>query len=138
MKILVASFTYPPNKDGVRTIAVQGEKLIQTFAPRSFDLAYASNALDHALDPVDVIKQMCSLINAEGQVYLWHFANVAIEERYRGLHQWNFERIGRDMRISDGKKSFLLSKRIMPGCLVDCRDESAFGSKVVVTTIRKQ
>jgi len=120
----------------IRSIAVQGERLAETFSPGSFDLAYASNSLDHALNPVDVIRQMCSLLAPQGRAYLWHFVNCGIGERYVGLHQWNFSNSNGDMRIDDGRKSFLLSVELGPSWCVDAQDDHAFGSDVVMTTIR--
>jgi SAM-dependent methyltransferase len=120
----------------VRTIAVQGEKLAQSFPPKSFDLAYASNSLDHAKDPVDVIRQMCALLKPQGRAYLWHFVNCGIGERYVGLHQWNFSGAADDMLVDDGRRRVSLQAALGPAWRVASRGERAFGADVVVTTIR--
>jgi SAM-dependent methyltransferase len=119
----------------VRTIAVQGETLAETFPPRSFDLAYASNSLDHAKDPVEVIRQMCTLLKPGGRAYLWHFVNCGIGERYAGLHQWNFSGQPDDLFIDDGRRRVSLQTELGPAWIVASRAEHAFGSDVVVTTI---
>lgn len=119
----------------VRTIAVQGEKLTQSFPPNSFDLAYASNSLDHAKDPVDVIRQMCALLKPQGRAYLWHFVNCGIGERYVGLHQWNFSGVADDMLVDDGRRRVSLQAALGPAWRVASRGERAFGADVVITTI---
>src|SRR5690242_21051489 len=73
----------------VRTIVCRGEEIAERFAPRSFDVAYARNALDHSSDPRAVIEQMLTL--ATGFVALRHYRNEAVVERYEELHQWNFD-----------------------------------------------
>ncbi len=122
----------------VRTIKCEGEKLADLFPSSSFDLAYASNSLDHAYSPLEVIKQMLSVLKPGRSVYLWHFANCGLGERYQGLHQWNFCRKGQDLEINDGRKSLLLSSALGPKCLIKCWDDFAFNSPVVVTTILKK
>ena len=121
----------------VRTVKFEGETLAEHFPRESFDLAYASNSLDHAYSPIDVIRQMILLLRPGGSIYLWHFANCGITERYKGLHQWNFCRRGNDMEISDGKTGALLADYLGPDVMIRCRDDSAFDSVIVVATITK-
>src|SRR3954465_8257294 len=73
----------------VRTQACRGEEITTRFAPKSFDIAYARNALDHSSDPRGVIEQMLAL--ATHFVALRHYRNEAVVERYEELHQWNFD-----------------------------------------------
>jgi hypothetical protein len=42
----------------VRTEPLRGEDLLSRFAPDSFDVAFARNALDHAVDPLPIIHNM--------------------------------------------------------------------------------
>jgi SAM-dependent methyltransferase len=80
----------------VRTERRQGEDLLSRFAPDSFDVVFARNALDHTLDPLPIIHKMVSVARPGGHVVLRHVPNEAVTERYRQLHQWNFdERDGR-------------------------------------------
>ncbi|HWN95605.1 MAG TPA: class I SAM-dependent methyltransferase, partial [Methylomirabilota bacterium] len=88
----------------VRTTFALAEDLESAFPPDSFDLAYASNALDHCRDPLQAIRQMVRVVKPGSHVYLWHFANVGVAECYTGLHQWNFEIKQGDFVISDGRK----------------------------------
>lgn len=75
----------------VRTISVAGEALLEHFGSRRFDIAYASNALDHSADPLTIISNMVALVRAGGVVILRHKRNEGESARYGGLHQWNFD-----------------------------------------------
>ncbi len=75
----------------VRTIPVAGEELLERFAPSSFDIAYATNALDHSADPLAIIANMITLVRPGGAVILRHKRNEGASARYSGLHAWNFD-----------------------------------------------
>jgi len=75
----------------VRTIAVAGERLLEHFGSRRFDVAYATNALDHSADPLAIISNMVTLVRPGGAVLLRHKRNEGQSARYGGLHQWNFD-----------------------------------------------
>ena len=75
----------------VRTTQLEGERLVDHFGHDHFDIAYARNALDHAVDPVLIIEQMLAVVRPGGHVVLRHSRNEAVKESYVQLHQWNFE-----------------------------------------------
>jgi SAM-dependent methyltransferase len=75
----------------VRTIRVAGEALLEQFEPASFDLAYATNALDHSADPLTIISNMVTVVRPGGAVILRHKRNEGASARYSGLHAWNFD-----------------------------------------------
>jgi SAM-dependent methyltransferase len=77
----------------VRTIRVAGEALLEHFAPASFDIAYATNALDHSADPLTIISNMVTLVRPGGAVILRHKRNEGASARYSGLHAWNFDAV---------------------------------------------
>jgi SAM-dependent methyltransferase len=83
----------------VRTIAVAGESLLEHFGARRFDIAYASNALDHSADPVRIISNMVSLVRPGGVVLLRHKRNEGASARYGGLHQWNFDVVAGELVV---------------------------------------
>jgi SAM-dependent methyltransferase len=125
-------------KPPVSTEEGHGEKLLERFAADSFDLAYASNALDHSYDPMLAIEQMFAVVKPGGSVYLWHFAHVGIAEGYEGLHQWDFERKGDDMTISNGKGVRLSLATTFAGRgEVHCHLEKFLDQTVVVARVRK-
>ena len=81
-----ASLTPP-----VWTIHVAGEALLEHFGTGTFDIAYASNALDHSADPFIIISNMVAVVRRGGVVLLRHKRNEGESARYGGLHQWNFD-----------------------------------------------
>jgi len=83
----------------VRTIAVAGEALLEHFGPRRFDIAYASNSLDHSADPVRIISNMVDLVRPGGAVLLRHKRNEGASAQYGGLHQWNFDVVDDDLIV---------------------------------------
>jgi SAM-dependent methyltransferase len=86
-RLLRAASLRPP----VPTIPVAGEDLLEHFGSRTFDIAYASNALDHSADPLKIISNMVTLVRPGGAVLLRHKRNEGSVARYGGLHQWNFD-----------------------------------------------
>jgi SAM-dependent methyltransferase len=114
-----------------------GEKLTERFEPNSFDLAYASNSLDHSYDPMVVIRQMLAVVKPSHYVYLWHFANAGVLERYTGLHQWNFEIHKGDVTLGNGQRTFSITDVFQTQAEVACESQTAFGSKVIVTRLKK-
>jgi SAM-dependent methyltransferase len=75
----------------IRTLAVAGEALLEHFGSRRFDIAYATNSLDHSADPFAIISNMVSVVRPGGVVLLRHKRNEGESARYGGLHQWNFD-----------------------------------------------
>jgi SAM-dependent methyltransferase len=125
---------HPP----ILTQVGHGEKLTEQFEKDSFDLAYASNSLDHSYDPLLAIEQMFSVIKPGASVYLWHFAKVGLQEAYHGLHQWNFDIEHGKLLLSDGRGTCHELGKIFHGRAgVTCEFTSFTGSTVVVGRLRK-
>jgi SAM-dependent methyltransferase len=90
---LLAEFGIEPP---VPTVPGIGETLRDQFADGSFDVAIATNTLEHSYDPVAALDNMLHVVRPGGLVLLDHHRNEAENRLYRGLHQWNFdERDGR-------------------------------------------
>jgi SAM-dependent methyltransferase len=83
----------------IRTIAVAGEALLERFGSDRFDIAYASNSLDHSADPFTIISNMVSVVRTGGIVLLRHKRNEGESALYGGLHQWNFDVAGGDLLL---------------------------------------
>ena len=77
----------------IRTICVAGEALLEHFGSRTFDIAYAINALDHSADPFTIISNMVAVVRVGGVVILRHKRNEGESALYGGLHQWNFDAV---------------------------------------------
>jgi SAM-dependent methyltransferase len=86
-RLLLDAGLEPP----IRTIRVAGEDLVEHFGSRRFDIAYATNALDHSADPFTIISNMVAVVRPGGTVLLRHKRNEGESARYGGLHQWNFD-----------------------------------------------
>lgn len=96
----------------VRTRVAYAEKLSQEFSPNTFDFSHARNSLDHALDPIEAIRQMVHVVKPGGHVYLWHVARVGEEENYKGLHQWNFDCVDGEFVVGNGKKNVRIREEV--------------------------
>lgn len=114
-----------------------GEKLLETFPPDYFDLAYASNSLDHSYNPLKAIEQMLAVIKPGSYVYLWHFSNAGTHECYNGLHQWNFDINRGDFVIRSGKITHSLASHFGPAIQLGCERTRAFNADVVIAKIKK-
>lgn len=81
------------------------EKL--TYPNKSFDIVHCVNALDHTHHPDKALKELIRV--AKEFVYLRHNENEGEEQKYSGLHRWNIEMAGKDVRFWNPKREFLLS-----------------------------
>jgi len=116
---------------------VHGEKLLETFPANSFDLAYASNSLDHSYDPLLVIEQMLGVVRPGRYVYLWHFANGGVTEEYTGLHQWNFDIRNGDFVLDNGRITRSVGAAFKGRAELSTQRLRAFNSNVVVARLKK-
>ena len=89
----------------IRTMPVAGEDLVEHFGSRRFDIAYATNALDHSADPLLIISNMVSVVRPGGVVFLRHKRNEGESASYGGLHQWNFDVIGERLVLWSSARS---------------------------------
>lgn len=118
----------------VRTEWCEGEALVRRFGHNGFDFAYARNALDHAHDPCDVIRQMVTLTRPGGWVILRHRPNEADSAGHRGLHQWNFQLRDGHFWIAGGTTSHDMTAELDHVAATDCRMDGPW----LVCAIRKR
>ncbi len=115
-----------------------GEKLPELFEKNFFDLALASNSLDHSYDPLLVIRHMISAVKPGCHVYLGHFKNEAIAAGYTGLHQWNFSLEGGDMILCDGRKRrHSLREEFKGVATLECETQEWVGRPAVIGRLKK-
>ncbi len=105
----------------VHTTWCQGELLRERFQPESFHLVYSQNALDHSYDPVAIIEQMVALALPGHYVVLEHRRNEGENERYRGLHQWNFDLDRGDFVIWNAQGRTNMTERLASQATIRCR-----------------
>jgi SAM-dependent methyltransferase len=127
----------------VRTLPYHGERILERFAPESFDFAYARNALDHSYDPVLVIQNMLAVVKEQGFVLLRHYRNEGEAGGYSGLHQWNFDLWDDSLVIWNEDCAYNVSQMLCEEAQIECylEDSRAFGgfdhSEWVVCAMRK-
>lgn len=119
--LLDAAGVIPP----VRTRLGHGEKLAERFAPDTFDLAVAINALDHSYDPVRVIAGMVEVVKPGAWVWLTHYINEAEQEHYEGLHQWNFCLDDEQFVIWNKRERLVVAEHLPSAAEIHC--EVTFG-----------
>ncbi len=73
----------------IPTVHGEGETLVAQFGDGAFDGVYCANALDHCHSPIEVVRQMVSVVKPGGAVGLLCYRNGGEREEYGGLHQWN-------------------------------------------------
>jgi SAM-dependent methyltransferase len=83
----------------IRTICVAGEALLEHFGSGRFDIAYATNSLDHSADPFEIISNMVDVVRPGGVVILRHKRNEGESALYGGLHQWNFDEVDSSLLV---------------------------------------
>ena len=105
----------------VPPVACRGEDLTRHFAPGTFDIAFARNALDHSVDPVRVITNMVSLVKDGRFVVLRHRRQEGRGENYWGLHQWNFDADDGQFLVWRGRREKVHMNRVLDAtATVDC------------------
>jgi SAM-dependent methyltransferase len=116
----------------------QGENLLEHFEKNYFDLALASNSLDHSYDPLLIIRHMLTVIRPGCYVYLSHFTNEALTVGYTGLHQWNFSIRKDDMILSDGRNHrYSLKEEFKGVATIECEALQWFGRPGVIAWLKK-
>ena len=71
----------------VKPVSGSGEKLLDIFAERSFDVVYSSNALDHAISPHQSLQNISRVVKEGGLVCLEGFCREGTNAGWEGLHQ---------------------------------------------------
>ena len=107
-----------------------GESLLGPFARQSFDLAWASNALDHCYDPLLVIRNLLALVKPGRSVVLRHYRNEGRHAHYEGMHQWNFDIQDGDLVIGTEAEEHNVSALLQGEARVESflEDSRAFGA----------
>jgi len=122
-------------KPPVVTKSAEAESLSQEFPPFSFDFVHARNCLDHSFDPVLAINEMVKVIKTGCVVYLNHFVNEGRNERYQGLHRWNFHAHNGNLVISSpGRFPVSVTQRLKGQAKVETR---LTPDNYVIAVIRK-
>jgi SAM-dependent methyltransferase len=118
---------------------LDGEDLLERFAPGTFDVAFSRNALDHAIDPVPIIENMLEVVRPGGCVVLRHVPNEAVTEDYHQLHQWNFdERTGHCIVWRNPQQKRDLNHLLADRAEVTCHRDDYDGYQWICCIVRKR
>lgn len=108
----------------VRPVAGEGEALLEVVSERSFDIAYSSNAIDHAANPLACVRNLARAVRPAGRLVLEGFCREGSNARWEGLHQHDlvaedghlvhYDRRGRRSEITAGLDLVRLSARVGP------------------------
>jgi SAM-dependent methyltransferase len=124
----------------VKTIPCAGEDLLEHFGPESFDIAFAENALDHAVDPLAILQNMFAVVRPGRFVVLNHFRNEGEQSSYGHLHHWNFDERGGRCWVWGEHEQHDLGNVFSGKAIIECRTERSppGGKERVVCIIMKQ
>ena len=104
----------------IHTEKLDAEKLTKRFAENSFDLVFARNCIDHSYSPENAILEMLKVVKEGCYVLLLHRPNEAEQEKWRGLHQWNFSMEDENFVISSKNYKINFSKKYSHLCITKC------------------
>lgn len=111
----------------IRTKKLDAEELTKRFEEKSFDLVFARNCIDHSYSPENAILEMLKVVRENCYVLMLHRPNEAEQEKWRGLHQWNFSSEEGDFFISSKSTKINFSKKYSHLCKTECRYDAADG-----------
>lgn len=74
----------------IRTIRCDAQHLTEFFGDRKFDIVHAENSMDHAVDALAALREMLAMALPGGFVLLRHAEHEGRNNRYSGLHHWDF------------------------------------------------
>ena len=80
----------------VTPVPCAAERLLDRFAPASFDAVYSRNALDHVEDADLCIANICALLTKNGRFFFDGITREGTRQKWRGLHKHDFY-------VSDGR-----------------------------------
>jgi ubiquinone/menaquinone biosynthesis C-methylase UbiE len=105
----------------IRTIKLNAEDLTKKFNENSFDLVVARNSIDHSFSPIKALNEMFKVVKKDRYIFMIHKPNEAINEKWAGLHQWNFSENKGDFMISSKNSNYNFSKEYQKKCNVTCK-----------------
>lgn len=110
------------------------ETLTAVSGEESVDFIHIRNALDHSASPMDGIVQSLACLKVGGILYLNHFVNEALNEAYRGFHQYNICEKDGNLVIWNMEEEINVTERLRGTAKVST---SLTGSGRVVAVIEK-
>lgn len=115
----------------VPVVPLAAEGLHRRFAPASFDLVQARNAIDHCRDPRRAIREMLRVVRPGCAVYLQHRVDEAESREHSALHQWNFRCEGGNFVLWGRKGRTDLTATLAPLASVECRSDGQWVTAIL-------
>jgi SAM-dependent methyltransferase len=123
----------------VRTQRLEAEDLTKRFSANTFDLCVAHNSLDHAHNPERAVLQMIDVVKRGRYVLLEHARNEAEQQKYSGLHQWNFDLSPDGGFLIRSKSSVTnMTQKYADRCTICCELLRVGSKEFLVTRILKK
>jgi SAM-dependent methyltransferase len=72
-----------------RCLEGTGEILCNMFPECSFHFVYSQNAIDHSVNPLTFVRNLCKILKVGGFLVLHGFVNEGSNAHWLGLHKWN-------------------------------------------------
>lgn len=133
-----AVFEGSPYKPIVPPRKICGEDIPSHFEENSFDLCHARNSLDHAYDPVSIIRHMVWCVKPGCSVFLDHLVNEAENNRYKGFHQWNFYLHEGDFMVANPHTTVNVTRELNDIAEVDSKLRDDYWGEFIVSVLTKR
>ena len=89
------------------TESCKAEEIAENFPRDYFDIVTANNSLDHCENPMKAILGMIEVCKHGGWVLLNHAENEGENEKYQGLHYWNFKNASGEFIITSKDNHYI-------------------------------
>ena len=122
----------------VPTLRCAGEELRDRFDEGRFDVVYARNAVDHAVNPLLVIENMLAVAKVGGFVALRHRPREGERRKYTLLHQWNVDLAHSDLVLSNRRTRVNVTERLAGRARVATFSEEGWVSAVLTKLDRPE
>lgn len=99
-----AAFYNYENKGITRPLAIAAENLPEEFSEQ-FDVVHMRNALDHCQNSFKALEKLISCCKPGGYLIVHGFENEAIQEGWKGMHQWNIAVENERLKIQNSKEA---------------------------------
>lgn len=107
----------------IATETCGAEHLLERFSPCSFDITYARNSLDHAVNAPLSIIAMFEVTRPGGWTILRHHPSEGKNRKYRDLHRWDFDLTRDGVTVRDSHVTLPLDRLFAHRASIEWRHE---------------
>lgn len=84
-----ALWDHPLKAKACTPVTCAGERLSTVFEAGFFDVVHIRNAIDHVVNPIEVLEEAAKVTKSGGYVMVHGWEDEAMHQGYRGMHQWS-------------------------------------------------